>query len=70
MILITSINYAVFIFILSIFAGGIMFLNTLNRKEKNTYKTHDVKLLSIIRSVGLIAMGVVGLIVIYLKYGK
>lgn len=70
MILITSINYAVFILILSIFAGGIMLRNALNRTEKDTYKAYDVKLLSIIRSVGLIAIGIVGLIVIYFKYGQ
>jgi hypothetical protein len=47
-----------------------MLNNELKRKNNDSSELYNVKLVSIIRSIGLIAVGIIGLILLYFKYDR
>jgi len=70
MILITSTNFLIIILFISLICGFYMLNNELKRKNNDSSELYNVKLVSIIRSIGLIAVGIIGLILLYFKYGR
>jgi cbb3-type cytochrome oxidase subunit 3 len=70
MILITSTNFLIIILFISLICGFYMLNNELKRKNNDSSELYNVKLVSIIRSIGLIAVGIIGLILLYFKYDR